>query len=112
MNSYFLHGLWNPVRLLRNKTEIELQGILHYQKNGESEYEVADYHKKILVDSLNIIRSNDLLNGVMLDLPNWVMVDLKNFNCDFIIDIPYATTNNITGKNFTSAMNVICCTKP
>jgi D-alanyl-D-alanine dipeptidase len=98
MNSYFLHGLWNPVRLLRNKTEIELQGILHYQKNGESEYEVADYHKKILVDSLNIIRSNDLLNGVMLDLPNWVMVDLKNFNCDFIIDIPYATTNNITGQ--------------
>ncbi len=96
INSYFLHGSWNPEKRLRNKTEIELQGIVHHQKNGESEYEVVDYHNKILIDSLNIIRSNDFLDGTMLDLPNWVMVDLKNFNSDFIIDVPYSTTNNIT----------------
>ena len=30
--------------------------------------------------------------------PNWVMVNLRHFNAGFIIDIPYSTTNNITGQ--------------
>ncbi len=98
INSYFLHGLWNPAKRIKNTTEIVLQGIVHHLKKGESLYETTDYYKKILVDSLNIIRSNDFLNGIMLDLPNWVMVNLKDFNNDFIIDVPYASTNNITGQ--------------
>ncbi|NJO88685.1 MAG: M15 family metallopeptidase [Chloroflexia bacterium] len=97
VNDFFLFGSWNPSKIFRNKTEIELQGILHNQKNEKSGYVATGYHRKILVDSLNIIRSNDFLNGVMLDLPNWVMVNLRHFNSDFVIDVPYATTSNITG---------------
>ncbi len=98
ISEYFLHGNWWPVKFYKNRTEIRLKGTFLGSFDKKQEKEVFAYSNTVVIDSLNIIRSNDVLNGLMLDLPNWVMVNLRHFNDDFIIDIPYATTNNITGK--------------
>jgi len=94
---YFLHGNWRLIKTFKNRTKVELDGEFSGKPNESQVHKVSLYKKRLLIDSLNIIRSDDFLDGVMLDLPNWVMVNLVQFNNDFIIDIPYATTQNITG---------------
>ena len=94
---YFLHGNWKLINRFRNRTKIELDGILSGKPDEKVPHNVSAYKKQIVIDSLNIIKSNDFLDGIMLDLPNWVMVNLGQFNNNFIIDIPYSTTKNITG---------------
>lgn len=93
---YYLSGWWTPVKHYGNKTKVKLQGKLSGRLNATDNFIAKNYEKTVLIDSLNIIRSTDFLSNIMIDLPNWTMVNLRNFHKDIIIDLPYATVNNFT----------------
>ncbi len=93
---YFLSGKWNVVNKFRNKTKIELDATFTGRTGKNTDYQTFSYQNTVLIDSLNIIRTKDFLNKTMIDLPDWAMVRLKDFNADFVIDLPYSSKNNFT----------------
>ncbi len=93
---YFLSGKWKMVNKFRNKIKINLNARFEGRISKNSDYKVFNYNKNIIIDSLNIIRTHDFLNKIMIDLPEWVMVRVKDFKADFVVDLPYASKNNFT----------------
>lgn len=93
---YYLSGSWYPIRHYGNRTKIKLTGEISGKLNPNEQNHTQLFEDKILIDSLNILRTRSILNKLMIDLPNWAMVNLRDFGEDIIIDLPYATPNNFT----------------
>ncbi len=95
---YFLCGNWYFANRKGKLTEINLNGKFEGRLSKNDDYQVFNYNKSVFIDSLNIIRSDDFLDNLMVDLPDWVMVRVADFKADFVIDLPYASNNNFTRK--------------
>ncbi|MDF1548300.1 MAG: M15 family metallopeptidase, partial [Bacteroidales bacterium] len=94
---FFFTGKWKLLKQLNNNYQLDLLGKFSGVMPEKIKISSTAHHTVCLIDSLSVIHLSLPMTPIYLDLPDWVMVNVDNFNDKFIIQIPYASEKNITG---------------
>lgn len=89
-------GIYQPNEFSQSR-KIFLQGEFIVMNHNDK-----DHEQKQLTENakfgINSLKLNLLPDSLIFEMPAWAMVDIHDYDSTLLVDIPYATEKNITGK--------------